>query len=191
MTPDGTSNGTANNINVGTSAPLASFSYSPSSPTPGAAVTFDGSGSSSSGSITSYSWDFGDGGKGSGRTTSHAFGAATYTVRLAVKDNNGWTSVTTRMVTVTSPPPPPPPPPPSKCHVPNVKGKTLAKARGALKAKGCAVGKLIKPKHKPKGSAGKHKKWALVVKSESPRIGSTKPKGTKVKLTLIWKKVRK
>ncbi|HEU5252352.1 MAG TPA: PASTA domain-containing protein [Solirubrobacterales bacterium] len=79
--------------------------------------------------------------------------------------------------------PPPPPPPVVNCVVPKVKGKSLGKAKSALKAANCAVGKVTKPKKgKPKKGKG-----PLVVKSTKPAAGSTHPAGTKVNLTLQHK----
>jgi hypothetical protein len=44
--------------------------------------------------------------------------------------------------------------------------------------------------HKPKHSPGKHKKWVLVVGTEIPAAGSTRPGGSKVALRLVWKAVK-
>lgn len=67
-------------------------------------VSFDGSGSSDpDGSITSYSWNFGDGGSDLGVTTTHSYATAgTYTVTLAVTDNEGASSQDTAIITVNS-----------------------------------------------------------------------------------------
>lgn len=87
--------------------------------------------------------------------------------------------------TVTAPPPPPPsnegagpgptvvvplgePPPPS-CKVPKLVGKTLTKAKAALRAAHCTLGKVTKPKT-PKGAG---MAVILVVKSSRPSAGST------------------
>lgn len=80
--------------------------------------------------------------------------------------------------------------PSATCTVPKLRGDSLRGARKALAKAGCAVGKVTKPKHKPKRAAGKHKKWALVVGGESPRSGKTVARGTKVNLTLVWKAIR-
>jgi Subtilase family/PASTA domain len=55
------------------------------------------------------------------------------------------------------------------CVVPKLKGKTLAKAKSALKKANCTVGKV---------------KGRGVVKSSSPAAGKSPKKGTKVNLTL-------
>jgi subtilisin family serine protease len=80
-----------------------------------------------------------------------------------------------------SAPPPPPPPPPRqptvvKCKVPNVKGKTVAKAKAALKAKRCAAGKV------KLAFSGKVKKGRVIAQSKRP--GATLPRNTKVNLTV-------
>jgi hypothetical protein len=74
--------------------------------------------------------------------------------------------------------------------VPNVGGKSLAAARTALGAHNCSVGKVTSPR-KPKRSPGKNKKWVLVVGRESLATGSTRPTGSKVALTLVWKALKK
>lgn len=74
------------------------------------------------------------------------------------------------------PPPPPPPPPPAVCVVPKLVGKKLARAKAALRAANCKVGKVRKPKH----LKGKRR---LVVKSSSPGVGA-KPADGKVNLRL-------
>jgi thermitase len=67
-----------------------------------------------------------------------------------------------------APLPPEPPQPPSGCTVPKLAGKTPAKAKSALSAAGCKLGRVTKPKPR----AGQ-KPPALVVKSSSPRAGAT------------------
>jgi hypothetical protein len=66
----------------------------------------------------------------------------------------------------TTPPPSSTSPPPAgkpSCTVPRLSGKTLAKAKVALKAAACALGKVIKPKHQAQ---------ALVVGASSPATGA-------------------
>jgi hypothetical protein len=69
--------------------------------------------------------------------------------------------------------------PPPSCVVPKLAGKSPRKARSALRAAHCALGKVSKPKAR-KG----HKLGPLVVKSFSPGVGATLPAGGKVSLTL-------
>jgi Divergent InlB B-repeat domain/PASTA domain len=71
-----------------------------------------------------------------------------------------------------------PSPPETKCHVPRLRGKTLAKARRALSAAHCAVGRVRRPKGEGK----------LVVRSSKPGAGARRPAGTPVKLRLTRKR---
>jgi len=73
-------------------------------------------------------------------------------------------------------PPPPPPPPPAVCVVPKTAGMKLKAAKKKIRAAGCTVGKV----RKPKGLKGK----GLVVKSSNPAAGATKPANAKVHLKL-------
>jgi len=75
-----------------------------------------------------------------------------------------------------------PSPPAPKCHVPRLKGKTLKRARSALFAHNCSLGKLRKPKGKGKGR--------LVVRSSKPGAGAVRAAGTRVTLKLVRKKKR-
>ncbi len=96
---------TTGTISVGTSAPSASFTFTPSSPIINQTVLFNGLGSSAptGRTIASYAWNFGDGGTATGATPSHAFAAAgSYTVQLTVSDSSGQTGVTAQTITVTA-----------------------------------------------------------------------------------------
>jgi serine protease AprX len=80
-----------------------------------------------------------------------------------------------------APPPPPPPPPVSppprpvvRCVVPNVKGKTVPKAKTALRARRCVAGKVRQ------AFSGKVKKGRVIAQSRRP--GARLPRGTKVNL---------
>jgi hypothetical protein len=86
-----------------------------------------------------------------------------------------------------APPPSPPPPPPrsptaTRCVVPNVKGKTVPKARAALVAKKCRLGAV-------KQAFSKVKKGRVVSQTKRPgtrlartsRVGVTISKGAKKK----------
>jgi PKD domain/Subtilase family len=188
-----------------TGSPTAAFAVSPAAPVAGAPVSFDGSGSSDPNAgavITKYSWNFGDGTASSGASPSVSHGylnPGTYAVTLTVADSLGQTAAVSHLITIAAPPPPATPPTPvptptpvpqAVCKVPNVKRKSLTAARRALRAHHCAVGGIKRP-HKPRRSPGKHKKWVLVVKRESPAAGRTLPSGSKVALTLTWRAVRK
>jgi len=70
---------------------------------------------------------------------------------------------------------PPAPKPRVSCHVPKLKGKTLAAARRALKKAHCALGKVHKPHH----AHGR-----LVVRRQSPSAGKVRRAGTRVAVTL-------
>ncbi len=63
----------------------------------------------------------------------------------------------------------PPPPPPAACIVPKLPGKTPARAKAALRAANCKLGKVGKPK-----GMGSN----LVVKSSTPAAGATPANGT-------------
>jgi acid phosphatase type 7 len=92
--------------------PRASLSASPNPALTGQAVTFDASGSSDpDGSITSYEWDLD--GDGSFELSTNAVPNASRTyaspitieTRLRVSDDDGYSSVTTRAVTINNRPP--------------------------------------------------------------------------------------
>ncbi len=71
-----------------------------------------------------------------------------------------------------------PSPPEAKCHVPKLRGKSLAKARRALSAAHCSVGRVKKPKGKGK----------LIVASSKPGAGTVRPAGSRVSLKLARKR---
>jgi PKD repeat protein len=101
--------GTATNAPVIMKA--SAFSTGPTVAPPTAAFTWnctgqtcsvDGSTSTDpSGTISSYQWSWGDGVVTAGVTSSHTFAdPGTFRITLTVTDPSGWTSVTTRTVTV-------------------------------------------------------------------------------------------
>ncbi len=63
-----------------------------------------------------------------------------------------------------------------RCVVPNVKGKTVPKAKAALKAKKCAAGKITGK------FSGKVKKGRVIAQSKRP--GTRHARNTKVNLTV-------
>lgn len=92
-------------------------------------------------------------------------------------DAAGNVSACSAPVAYTRPNRPPPPLLPA-CVVPNLVGKTLAKAKSALAAAGCGIGKVTQPKPR-KGK----RRPALVVKSQNPKAG-TSPASGKVNVKL-------
>ena len=68
---------------------------------------------------------------------------------------------------------------PPVCIVPKLAGKTLARAKPALKAANCGVGKVTKPKARKGRKLG-----PLVVKSSKPSAGKIVEAGSKVNLRL-------
>jgi beta-lactam-binding protein with PASTA domain len=68
------------------------------------------------------------------------------------------------------------PPAVLRCIVPNVKGKTIAKAKAALKARRCAAGRIKQT------SSGRVKKGRVIAQSRPP--GTRHPRNTKVNLTV-------
>lgn len=83
--------------------PTAVFTYSPEFPVVGQKVTFDATGSYDLfSSIESFVWDFGDNTTATGSSMTHTYTApGNYTVILTVKDNEGYTSTSQKVVTVT------------------------------------------------------------------------------------------
>ena len=96
------------NIIVGSGAPTASFTVSPTNPAPGQNVAFNAAATTPGlgRQIVSYTWDFGDGTSGSGQSVMKTGGYAlegSYTVTLVVVDDQGTRAVTSRTVTVAVP----------------------------------------------------------------------------------------
>jgi hypothetical protein len=78
------------------------------------------------------------------------------------------------------------PPPPIECEVPKLAGLTLAKAKAHLRASGCGIGKITRPKKRTRGNG-----FRLVVKKASRRPGTVLTEGTRIRLTLEWRRVRR
>jgi beta-lactam-binding protein with PASTA domain len=70
------------------------------------------------------------------------------------------------------------PRPKPRCKVPKLAGLTLAKAKKRLRASGCGVGKVTRPKGRTR------KGFRLVVKRASRKPGTIRRKGSAVGLTL-------
>jgi PKD repeat protein len=92
-------------VTIGTDAPTADFTYSPTGPAAGAPVSFNGNSSSAIAgrTIVSWSWDFPGAtpaaSSGATPTTQFPF-AGTYNVTLTVTDSAGKTGRVTKTVAV-------------------------------------------------------------------------------------------
>jgi hypothetical protein len=114
-------------------------------------------------------WVFGDGGTGAGTTASHTYAApGTYAVTVSQADAVGNTSTASRQLTVTATP--------VYCVVPKVVGKTLTKAKAALKKGRCRTGKVSR-------AYSKRTRKGRVV-AEQPKAGRRLPVGSKVRLVI-------
>ena len=100
------------NVSTANTAPTASFTVSPTSGTVDTVFDFDASGSSDNEDATSVlqvRWDWNNDGNfdtnyNTNKTTTHQYTLeGTYTVKLEVKDSEGWTHNTTKIVTVQRP----------------------------------------------------------------------------------------
>lgn len=87
-------------LGTSTTAPVASFTASPTSGTAPLNVAFT---DTSTGSPTSWAWDFGDGGTSTAQNPSHSYAAAgTYTAKLTATNSAGSSSATTTITVGTS-----------------------------------------------------------------------------------------
>jgi PKD repeat protein len=93
---DGHTATVSHTVAVASTAPVASFTFSPPHPLASTSVSFDGSGSTDTGgTLSSYTWDFGDGTNGSGVTTKHTYSApGNYSVQLTISDGTNSANVT-------------------------------------------------------------------------------------------------
>jgi PKD repeat protein len=84
--------------------PIASFIKSTQTTTRGETIHFDATESyDTDGLLTSYSWNFGDGNTATFAKVDHIYDiTGTYTITLIVTDNDGLTSQTTSVVTITN-----------------------------------------------------------------------------------------
>ena len=121
-----------------------------------------------------------------------ALGAHTFTTRARDAAGNLDLTPATWMWTVLAAPPPPPPPPPlppplpppfpptppqtqpARCVVPNVRGKTLQRAKATLRSRRCATGRITYVYHRT------IKKGRVIAQSRRP--GMRHPRSTKVHL---------
>jgi chitodextrinase len=170
MGPTGLSKGTAQAVHV-YAAPVVQIAAS-TSRLAGAPIAFSSRGTTHDPSLTirSYAWRFGDGATSSSAAPTHIYARpGTYTVTLTVTDSQGQTGSFAGSLPVAA-----------SCRVPNVKGRSLSQAESAVKAAGCAVGKVTRP-------ARRRRHATLVVGSQSPAGGKVVRRGTAVNLTLVWK----
>ncbi len=104
---DGATSTTWKLITVENVPPIANFTWQPSMPTDIDEITFNASHShDSDGYIANYTWDFGDGSVAYGMIAKHSYADdGIYNVTLAIRDNDGATSVTWKLITVANVPP--------------------------------------------------------------------------------------
>jgi PASTA domain len=76
-------------------------------------------------------------------------------------------------------PPTPSGTPPPACLVPQLAGRTLGRAKAAVRAANCTVGNVRRPRHRKGRKLGQ-----LIVKSSNPSAGSALPAGSEVNLRL-------
>jgi len=86
--------------------PVAQFTYSPVRPKPSETVQFTDQSYDSDGTVVSWSWNFGDGGTSAQQNPTHSYTSeGTYSVVLAVTDNDGNTNSTQKTIIVAVAPP--------------------------------------------------------------------------------------
>ena len=107
---DGLQHAVTRQVPVGTTPPVAAFTFTPANPRIGEAVTFNASASNDpDGRIVSYEWDYPDVAgniNDTGVTVNHAFNAAgTYRVTLTVRDDDGNQAIAIGFVPVRTTPP--------------------------------------------------------------------------------------
>ncbi|MGH3081192.1 MAG: PKD domain-containing protein [Gaiellaceae bacterium] len=125
-------------------------------------------------------WDFGDGTFALGGNVTHTYSApGTYTVTVIHSD--AVANATTFRGTIAVAAPPAPPPPPTlpqlaRCVVPRVVGRTLARAKLAIKKARCRTGKVRRAYSK--------KRRKGVVVSQIPRAGRRLAVGARVHIVV-------
>ena len=88
-------------IQSGAEPPVARFQFSPSTPAQLASVQFIDTSTDSDGIISTWHWDFGDGATSDERNPTHRYEReGTFTVELAVTDNDGLTDETSQTIVV-------------------------------------------------------------------------------------------
>jgi PKD repeat protein len=169
-------------VDVVNHPPVLTVTSEPVHPVAGQLMAFHALASDPDGDpVTVVAWDFGDGRLATGSDPAHTYDeAGLKTVTATVSDPQGVTTVQTLQVPVTAVKPV------LKCRVPKLKGKTLERAKAAIRKSGCKLGKVKQPRRK-RG----HKRPALVVRSQSPKAGKMVARGTKVNLKLGAKPKRK
>jgi hypothetical protein len=125
-------------------------------------------------------WDFGDGTFALGGNVTHTYSApGTYTVTVIHSDAVANATTFRGTIAVAAPPAPPPPPTPpqlARCVVPRVVGRTLARAKLAIKKARCRTGKVRRAYSK--------KRRKGVVVSQIPRAGRRLAVGARVHIVV-------
>jgi PKD repeat protein len=85
--------------------PVADFTYSPSNPTTSDTVNFYDASSDSDGTVVAWEWNFGDGWTSTQQNPTHKYDDdGTYTITLAVTDDDGLTDDVSKILTINLPP---------------------------------------------------------------------------------------
>jgi len=88
-------------ITISNAFPTASFTYGPKNPFQGHTIQFTDQSTDTDGSIVNWTWDFGDGNISYEKNPTHAYTInGTYVVTLTVRDNDGATKSTQKVITV-------------------------------------------------------------------------------------------
>jgi PASTA domain/Regulator of chromosome condensation (RCC1) repeat len=108
----------------------------------------------------------------------HLTGAGTCTITASQPGNSNWNAAlaVSRSFSIASQTSPPAPPRPNRCRVPNVVGKSLARAKTLIKRRRCRVGRVTH-------AYSRMRKRGIVV-AQSRRPGRIVPTGSKVRLVV-------